>query len=291
MQLWRSCLVGFVLLIVHGIEANANINGLVYFTCGSEQPGVDGAIVTLRASNGTILNQITTNSTGTFEFYQLSEGSYTIAVTPSAEFTMILNQMVVQITAIDTQIPVEYPVQGNIQLTVPPDATVPCGFSCSNNQCATATAYSYCPNETPTITSSNVIQGNCPTTITRTWTAHGSYSATTSKIQKITVVDDTAPTLTVPASVTLECGTPITTRTTGTATARDNCSASATITYSDQTSGNSCQSVISRTWSASDHCNNVAYGNQVITVVDNQAPTILSFPYDMSTSCTNADPP
>ncbi|MGB4937440.1 MAG: PA domain-containing protein, partial [Ferruginibacter sp.] len=53
--------------------------------------------------------------------------------------------------------------------------------------------------------------GNCPSsyTLVNTWTATDNCNNATTKTQTITVVDNTPPTLTVPADVTLQCSDPL----------------------------------------------------------------------------------
>ncbi|RNC87163.1 MAG: tandem-95 repeat protein [Winogradskyella sp.] len=76
---------------------------------------------------------------------------------------------------------------------------------------------------------------------TRTWTATdcaGNVSATVS--QTLTYIDTTAPVLTLPADVTIECTDDTSTAATGEATATDLCSTDIDITFSDVTSPGSC---------------------------------------------------
>src|SRR5258706_8193298 len=73
--------------------------------------------------------------------------------------------------------------------------------------------------------------------------------------------------------MTSECpGTPSFT----TPTVGDACDASPTLTFADVTTAGSCpqSSVVTRTWTATDHCNNVSTRSQVITVADTTAPGI-----------------
>ncbi len=62
---------------------------------------------------------------------------------------------------------------------------------------------------------------------------------------------------------------------TGNATATDNCDPAPVISYSDSTVVGLCpqESVITRTWTAEDHCGNISTCDQIITVEDTTAPT------------------
>ncbi|NIP27414.1 MAG: hypothetical protein GWN67_03330, partial [Phycisphaerae bacterium] len=72
---------------------------------------------------------------------------------------------------------------------------------------------------------------------------------------QITVLDGTAPVISCPGDVTLECPADTNPANTGTATATDNCDDEPAITYGDVLSG-SCPEVIVRTWTATDDAGN-----------------------------------
>src|SRR5262249_7809710 len=116
------------------------------------------------------------------------------------------------------------------------------------------------------------------------WTAVDQCGNTTNRIQTITVKDTTAPSLTIPTNLVLECPVNTTTNNTGVATATDGCG-SVTISYSDSVS-NVCggAKVISRTWTAIDQCGNTTNATQVITVRDTLAPSI-TLPSDVVIEC------
>ncbi len=112
-----------------------------------------------------------------------------------------------------------------------------------------------------------------------TWTATDSASNAASAVQKVTVVDTTAPTVTAPAAVTVEQsaadGTPVHI---GQATATDICDANPTIT-------NDAPAVFplgttTVTWTATDASGNPATARQSVTVEDTTAPT-LTVPDDV----------
>ena len=158
-------------------------------------------------------------------------------------------------------------------ITCPAYITVACG-SIAPAVTGMATATDNSGNVTITYTDAT---GSNYTT--RTWKAtdpSGNYETCT---QKITVVDNVKPVLTVPNDITVECGSSTVPAVTGNATATDLCS-SVTITYSDATSGNK----ITRTWKAKDAAGNYITDTQVITIVDNTKP-IVSAPADITISC------
>lgn len=110
----------------------------------------------------------------------------------------------------------------------------------------------------------------------------------TSCMVDITVMDNTAPSLVVPASVTYECSLPATQPM---ATATDGCGlATAGVTFSDGLpSSMTLPYSFTRTFSATDVNGNTATGTQLITVTDTGAPTITvspsNYPMSQSVSC------
>ncbi len=173
------------------------------------------------------------------------------------------------ITIVDTTDPV---------LTVPADTTVECDASTAPADTGTATASDACDTAPSVSYSDTVTAGACPqeSVITRTWTATDACGNSASADQTITVVDTTAPVLTLPADVTVECGASTDPMDTGSATAADNCDPAPAVSYSDTVTPGSCagEEVITRTWTATDACGNSASADQTITVVDNTPPVI-----------------
>jgi hypothetical protein len=99
------------------------------------------------------------------------------------------------------------------------------------------------------------------------------------------VVDTTAPSIDVPASVTLECPADTSPVANGEATGSDTCG-SVTVTSSDvSVAGCGNSETITRTWTVTDECGNVATGDQVITVVDTTAPVITAPTETIFTEC------
>ncbi len=84
------------------------------------------------------------------------------------------------------------------------------------------------------------------------------------------VVDFTAPVMIVPADVSLALGDDDQPSGTGQATAIDNCDPVPVVRFTDSVAAGSCpmESVITRTWTATDVCGNTTSRDQVITVLD-----------------------
>jgi hypothetical protein len=160
-------------------------------------------------------------------------------------------------------------------ITAPSDLTVNCGTSTLPAATGTAAATDNC--STATVTYSDHTSGNV---ITRTWKATDAAGNNSTDVQTITIVDLVKPTITAPNNVNVNCGSSTNPSATGTATGADNCS-TATVTYSDATSGN----VITRTWKATDASGNFITATQTITVVDNTKP-VISDASDITISCS-----
>ena len=127
-------------------------------------------------------------------------------------------------------------------------------------------------------------------TITRTWTASDITGNSSNCIQTITVVDITAPLITCPAGVTVNCEDNTIAASTGTATATDNCSP-VSITSTDVStqdantnSASHYNYTITRTWKATDVTGNSSTCNQVITVQDFTAP-VITCPANIILNC------
>ena len=147
-----------------------------------------------------------------------------------------------------------------------------------------------------TFTFTDVIQqGACDNayTITRTWAATDNAGYIGYGVQSITVVDETAPTFTVPADASLACGSDLNDLSiTGDVTdAMDNCG-DVTVAYEDAMGESTCfeGDVIIRTWTATDACGNVSTAEQTISLTDEVAPYFTSVPADMNISCGDETP-
>ena len=105
-------------------------------------------------------------------------------------------------------------------------------------------------------------------TITRTWTATDGCGNTSTTAHTITVEDTTPPViLGIPANVVINEATgdtipPVSTD----ISATDNCDTEVDIDFSEITEENGCGTVVFRTWTATDNCNNTSQQTQTITI-------------------------
>ncbi len=169
-------------------------------------------------------------------------------------------------------------------LSCPANITIACNASTILATTGQATATDNCQSSI-TIDYSDIKSGNiCDSIINRTWTASDGCGNTSTCVQTIVKTDNVAPVLSCPANITIACNSSIIPATTGQATATDNCQSSITINYSDVKSGTICDSIITRTWTASDGCNNTSTCVQTIVKTDNVAP-VLSCPANITVAC------
>lgn len=163
-------------------------------------------------------------------------------------------------------------------LSVPADAVVGCEEDASPSNTGMAMATDDCDGAPGVTFSDAVAAGSCPqeSVITRTWTATDACGNETNGDQIITVVDETAPALTVPADTMIDCADETGPSNTGAASATDDCDPAPAVSFSDSSAPGACPevSVITRTWTATDACGNSVDGDQTIGLEDTTAPVL-----------------
>jgi hypothetical protein len=169
---------------------------------------------------------------------------------------------------------------------------------------AVITATDNCDTDVTIAFNETTTPGSCAGnyTITRTWTATDDCNNTISHTQIITVEDTTAPVWAqaMPANVTVQCNA--IPAVPAVITATDNCDTDVTIAFNETTTPGSCAGnyTITRTWTATDDCNNTISHTQIITVEDTTAPVwAQAMPTNVTVqmqcnscrSCRNYQPP
>jgi hypothetical protein len=122
----------------------------------------------------------------------------------------------------------------------------------------------------------DVSDGNhCPEVITRTYRATDACGNSTDCTQYITIDDETAPEVTCPAAILVECIEDVPAANPQLVIASDNCAAGVMVTWiGDVSDGNHCPEVITRTYRATDACGNSTDCTQYITIDDETAPEV-----------------
>ncbi len=178
----------------------------------------------------------------------------------------------------------------------PANVTVQCGEGTEPAITGTATAEDNCGNS-PTLDFEDDNGGltGCNNTgvIARTWTATDACGLQQSCVQNITLEDTTPPTISCPATATVECDANMEPDVTGTATADDACDSNISMSFEDDDSGlTGCGGTgeITRTWTAADGCGNEQTCSQAISVVD-QTPPEVTCPPAITAQCTGPQDP
>ena len=179
-------------------------------------------------------------------------------------------------------------------ITCPANTTVECTESTDPAETGFATASDNCTTA-PIVDFSDVTTaGACPQeyTITRTWSATDNCGNVSTCNQIITVDDSTPPVISCPADVTIACEDSTDPANTGSATASDSCDDSPVISFEDNMASGDCanESTIERTWTATDACGNESTCIQLISISDDEAPTI-SCPVDVTIGCSESTLP
>ncbi len=169
----------------------------------------------------------------------------------------------------------------------PPAVTVECDESTLPGNTGMATASDNCG--TPDIIFSDILTpGGCPQNymITRLWTATDDCGNSSTCEQEIQVEDNTAPVITCPPGLTIDCDESTLPGNTGMAVANDNCDGSPVMAYSDVITAGGCpeEFIITRTWMATDACGNISICEQTIHIEDNTAPAITC-PPNLTIAC------
>ena len=122
-------------------------------------------------------------------------------------------------------------------------------------------------------------------TVTRTWVATDAAGNETIMIQIITIIDDEAPqVVTAPMDETVACGSDI--PAVPSVEFIDNCD-EVTVDFSETLSNNGSvdEATLTRSWIALDAAGNETVITQIITIIDNEAPQVVSVPSDEMVAC------
>ncbi len=177
----------------------------------------------------------------------------------------------------------------------PPNTTVQCAAQVPSPDIALVSAPDNCGGAT-TVTFVNDVISNqvCANRylVTRTYRATDVCGNSATCAQLITVFDDTAPSITCPNNITVQCASNVPPPNTGLVTASDNCIGTPSITHvGDVVTNQTCANryILVRTYRAMDACGNSATCQQLIMVRDNTPPSITC-PTNITVSCTGAIP-
>lgn len=155
---------------------------------------------------------------------------------------------------------------------------------------AQVTVMDNCTDDVMVSFSENSRGDDCNRIITRRWTATDDCGNETREVQRITIVDETAPAFlyTPSDSLTVECDQPVPN---DAPTFRDNCDPDFLIETTFDSTKLTCGWIVVRTWTATDRCDNETFFEQKIVGIDTQNPTFDNAPDNMTVECDDIPAP
>ncbi|MHC5004838.1 MAG: HYR-like domain-containing protein, partial [Planctomycetota bacterium] len=163
-------------------------------------------------------------------------------------------------------------------ITCPDPITVPCPQNVPDPDTGLVSASDDCPGDVMIIHMGDESDGNtCPEIITRTYRAIDFCGNSSECTQLITVNDEVPPQIGCPDPVTVECPADVPDPDPSQVTVKDNCTDPENIVVThigDESDGNTCPEIITRTYRATDECGNTTDCTQLITVDDTTPPTV-----------------
>lgn len=210
-------------------------------------------------------------------FAETPDGTCATAVTRTWTATDACGNSTQGVQVITLLPDVETPVLSEIpaNVTVPCDAIPAPATVTATDNCAANVAVHY----------AQTADGECATTLTRTWTATDACGNSTQGVQVITLLPDIeAPVLNeAPADATVPCDAiPVP----PTVTATDNYLGSVPVTFVEDDSQRCSSGILIRTWTASDPCGNATQHVQTIHFgLDTERPVLSGVPADLVVAC------
>ncbi len=173
----------------------------------------------------------------------------------------------------------------------PPDVSVNCDVAVDTTQTGEPFAFDNCDAQLEIWYNDEVVsQDSCQTLIQRTWSAEDDCGNISPCVQFITVTDTSEPEISCPGDVTVSCSSDFSPVVTGLPTGDDNCDIGLDLQYDDQTTGDDCNQLLSRTWSVTDACGNTTSCVQLITLTDNESPSMVCPAY-ITINCEESTDP
>ncbi|MFK7757323.1 MAG: hypothetical protein AB8B53_10375 [Flavobacteriales bacterium] len=165
---------------------------------------------------------------------------------------------------------------------IPEDVTVNCD---GLPVVALVTATDNCSENPQVNYREELVTGICPYQIHRIWTAMDACGNVAEGVQVVNVIDNEAPLfLETPEDVTLTCSELTEAEV---LVATDGCVSEPQVFIEEEYSGTDCERVLTRTWTAVDHCGNATEHVQQITLIDTEAPTVAPYESDLYIECTD----
>ncbi|WP_162147684.1 HYR-like domain-containing protein, partial [Flavobacterium limnosediminis] len=285
-----GCIKSQSFVIGAGDTSNPSVNAPNDVTiegCGTASMASQGLLPFSASPVVITLQQFTTaggsyvdvSSLNSITYQDIASGSCPTVVTRTFRLTDVCGNMGTDqqlITIEDTTPPIidALPAPSAINCPAVPQFTQ----ATATDNCGAATTLTFNDVTTP---------GQCAGSysVTRTWTATDACGNSSTKSQTINVQDVTAPVIAnLPVPSTINCpAVPQFAQ----ATATDACGSAFTLTFNDVTTPGQCAGSysVTRTWTATDACNNSSTKSQTINVQDVTAPVIAALPAPSTIDC------
>lgn len=171
----------------------------------------------------------------------------------------------------------------------PSFTTVECGGSIAPEQTGMAVAIDNCLSVELTYEDGE-LSGECPQSFIRTWIASDYCGNTTICEQTIEIEDNTAPLMSCPDEISIDCSIDnIDETVTGIPVVSDGCG-SVTLNYTDSPIEGNCPQYFYRIWIAIDNCGNMSQCSQLVNIIDDAAPELIC-PTDITIPCEGSSDP
>ncbi|MDX1479536.1 MAG: hypothetical protein R3301_17605, partial [Saprospiraceae bacterium] len=169
-------------------------------------------------------------------------------------------------------------VDDNLQPIIfcPPDLTVECLEDVPPADPNEVTAIENCASGVNVTLVTEYTSGACPVLLTRVWAAADFCGNMATCLQRITIEDTTAPVVTCPPDLTVECPGEVPPPDPGLVVATDNCSAGVLVTHSGELMIGSCPAMLVRTYTVADGCGLTTTCTQIIFIDDTTPPIPLA---------------
>ncbi|MEO6132136.1 MAG: T9SS type A sorting domain-containing protein [Saprospiraceae bacterium] len=188
-------------------------------------------------------------------------------------------------TVIDNMASISCPANITVQCANLVPAPNPASVTTSDN-CGGGTTVTFVGDVTSNQTCANRF------TVTRTYRSTDGCGNSATCNQTISVFDNTPPSISCPANITVECAGLVPLSNIASVAATDNCGGGATVTFvADVIASQTCTNRFNviRTYRATDACGNSATCSQTIAVFDSTPPSI-SCPSNVTVQCANLIP-
>lgn len=188
------------------------------------------------------------------------------------------------VAVMDTVDPLLIGVPGDVSVecdAVPPPATVTASDTCDTN--------------IPVTFVESQVNGSCADeyVLARSWSATDDCGNDVTAQQFVSVDDTTPPSINCPPHTSMECPGDTSVAANGSAGGSDNCGLTTIASSDSVVTGCGTTQTITRTWTASDECDNLSSCDQYVTVADTTAPVITldTAPVTVTDSdCSGSEP-